>query len=269
MFYSFIIKIRTPEDIFLPPYTGHFIYALFLDIVNKANPNLAKKLYEPNEVKPFTVSPLIGRFKSHNDSVMLSKEDDFYIRITIMDSSLFSPVISVLLDSSFRNVVIGGHQFDVLKIIVTPQDHRYASFETLDTLWNHASSESRIISLDFLTPTTFKSGDSNSFLPLPEKVFKSIEKKFLIFAHGFMKKDVKDEDMFAKGIRIVRFDNLSTNVIELKQGKQIGFTGRVYYQIKAKDRPIIKYINALAGFAKYSGVGAKTTLGLGQVIRNR
>lgn len=268
MFYSFILKINILENIFLPPYTGHFTYASFLNIVNKVNPTLAEQLHKPNTVKPFTVSSLMGNFKSFKNSILLSKKEDYYIRITILDGLLFSSIISIFLDDNFKHINVGGNQFNVSKIIVTPKEHKYASFETWETFWNSASNDNKNIALKFMSPTTFKSGNRNFFLPIPEKVFKSIQKKFVIFTREFLKKDpTLDSDFFSKNIRIVRFENLSTNIVELKQGKQIGYTGKVYYQITNNDKFVIKYLNALANFAKYSGVGTKTTLGFGQTIK--
>jgi len=268
MFYSFVLKINTPKDIFLPPYTGHFTYASFLNTINEVNPTLAEQLYKQNIIKPFTISSLMGDFISFKNSILVSKNNNYYIRITILDSHLFSSIISILLDNKFKHINIGKNQFNVLKIIVTPKEHKYASFETWEDFWKSASNNNKDIVLKFMSPTTFKSGNKNYFLPIPEQVFKSIQKKFMIFTQKFLKEDpTLSKEFFSKNIRIARFENLSTNIIELKQGKQIGYTGKVHYQITNNDKFVIKYLNALANFSKYSGVGSKTTLGFGQTIR--
>ncbi|MDD3054008.1 MAG: CRISPR-associated endoribonuclease Cas6 [Endomicrobiaceae bacterium] len=267
MFYSIVIKLKPAENFFVPIYTGHFTYAFFLSIVNKANPNLAKKLYNPNEIKPFTLSGLIGKFIKKERSLYASKENEYYIRITILDSSLFSSIISILLDNNFKEINIGKNKFIIKKVIINHQENQLTSFETIDGLWSSSSTDDDRIILKFMSPTFFKLGGDNYLFPEPNKVFGSIERKFLVFAHGFIGKEIEKEENIFNKIKVSRINNLSTNIVQLKNGKQIGFKGEIYYDLKIKDKPIIKYINVLANFAKYSGVGAKTTLGFGQTIK--
>ena len=267
MFYSIVIKLTPVNDFFLPIYTGHFTYALFLNIANKANPNLAKILYKENEIKPFTVSGIIGKFEKRENSLYLSKNNEYYIRITILDSSVFSPIISILLDNNFREIDIGKEKFKIKKVVIDHKENQLTSFETVDDLWSSSSTEDKKIILKFMSPTFFKSGNDNYLFPDPNKVFHSIEKKFLIFAHGFIGKEIEKDQFIFNKIKVSQINNLSTNIVQLKNGKQVGFKGEVHYDLKIKDRPIIKYINTLANFAKYSGVGAKTTLGFGQTIK--
>ncbi len=267
MFYSIVIKLKPANNFFIPMYTGHFTYAFFLSIANKANPNLAKILYNSKETKPFTLSGLVGKFEKKERSLYASKENEYYIRITILDSSLFSSIISVLLDNNFKEIDIGKNKFIIKRVTINHQENQLTSFETVDGLWSSSSAEDNRIILKFMSPTFFKLGKDNYLFPEPNKVFGSIEKKFLMFAHGFIGKEIQKEKNIFNKIKVSRIDNLSTNIVQLKDGKQIGFKGEVHYDLRIKDKPIIKYVNVLANFAKYSGVGAKTTLGFGQTIR--
>ncbi len=52
--------------------------------------------------------------------------------------------------------------------------------------------------------------------------------------------------------------------------KQIGFTGRVAYELLGHDPadpPLLRHLNRLADLAFFTGVGSKTTQGMGQVWR--
>lgn len=55
---------------------------------------------------------------------------------------------------------------------------------------------------------------------------------------------------------------------EYRRSKQVGFTGRVTFEILDKEAADpIKHLNRLADLAFYTGVGSKTTMGMGQVSR--
>jgi len=63
--------------------------------------------------------------------------------------------------------------------------------------------------------------------------------------------------------------NLGTDVFRDKQGINfIGCIGKVEYRLEKKSsEELIHYINVLADYAYYSGVGYKTAMGMGQVHR--
>ena len=76
----------------------------------------------------------------------------------------------------------------------------------------------------------------------------------------------KHEKEFEK-IRVTRF-RLKTELVNFSKYKIIGFVGKVVYELpETIDKEIKNTINALADFAFYSGVGYKTTMGMGQVRR--
>jgi CRISPR-associated endoribonuclease Cas6 len=52
--------------------------------------------------------------------------------------------------------------------------------------------------------------------------------------------------------------------------KQVGFAGRVAFELLGEnDEPLARHLNRLADLAFYTGVGSKTTQGMGQVGRIR
>ena len=66
------------------------------------------------------------------------------------------------------------------------------------------------------------------------------------------------------------FINIHTEIIPDSRSKFIGVVGEVSYRIMGDVEAIqIKQINALADFALYSGIGRKTTMGMGMGRRVR
>jgi CRISPR/Cas system endoribonuclease Cas6 (RAMP superfamily) len=56
-------------------------------------------------------------------------------------------------------------------------------------------------------------------------------------------------------------------MLRFRRAMQVGFVGRVTYGLMADDEPLRCQLNALAGAALYTGVGMKTTMGMGQCRR--
>ena len=56
-------------------------------------------------------------------------------------------------------------------------------------------------------------------------------------------------------------------MLRFRHSPQVGFVGRVTYRLMAEDDAARCQLNALADLAFYSGVGMKTTMGMGQSRR--
>lgn len=63
--------------------------------------------------------------------------------------------------------------------------------------------------------------------------------------------------------------HIQTELIKTKKVNLVGFTGHITYQIahKAPDDLVLQ-MNLLADYAFFCGTGRKTTVGMGQTIRN-
>ncbi len=262
MLYSIILQISPIEDVLMPCTQGHFVYSAILKLINNIQPELAVELHEPNAVKLFTLSQVLGNFQKQDNCLLLTAKKPYFIRMTICDEKIFGRVLSVLIDRKLDRITLGKNILKIEKIFTNKLDHCLADFVENADLWNRSSNRDRVIGLKFLSPTTFRAGKNNIILPLPELVFGSLKKKFDLVIG-----ELSPKLSLEKSIRICRYHDLSTKVLPLRGGMQIGFVGSVYFEIKSDDLLFIKYANALAEFSKFGGVGAKTTMGFGQVIK--
>ncbi|HDS11804.1 MAG TPA: CRISPR-associated endoribonuclease Cas6 [Candidatus Wirthbacteria bacterium] len=262
MLYSLVIKLGLQSPVILPPYQGVMVYSAFLAMIQSISPDLADQLHAPNSPKPFTLTQIIGPMQAIKGGVELASEHDYYFRLTVLNRQQFADVLAVLLDRKVTNIRIGEADFLINEVCVTPDQHPYARFESKADLWTRADASQSDIILKFLSPTTFRTGKSNLIFPLPGAVFGSLNRKMALIMQERYKSDLP----FDKLLRVARYDSLQTRIFELKRGKQIGFTGTVYYQCLTQDRALTKYLQALASLAFYTGIGAKTTLGMGQAM---
>lgn len=112
------------------------------------------------------------------------------------------------------------------------------------------------IRLYFETPTTFKQAGEYVLYPTTDLIMQSLTNKWNDFADRFVL-----EDMVWDNCKISRY-NLRSALYHLKGAKIQGFTGYVDILFWGSES-MIRLGNLICGFAKYSGIGIKTTLGMG------
>jgi CRISPR-associated endoribonuclease Cas6 len=116
--------------------------------------------------------------------------------------------------------------------------------------------EKSTVTLEFLSPTSFKQEQHIQPFPLPHNVFGSLLKRWNTFA---------PEALAFPKIQwngwVAAYD-LKTKAIRMEGGPQIGSVGWVKYHFPDPEQARIASI--LAHFAYFAGVGRKTTMGMGQ-----
>jgi CRISPR-associated endoribonuclease Cas6 len=144
-----------------------------------------------------------------------------------------------------------------------PGPHPLVHSTTYPALMHKASQESRV-TLQFVSPTSFRSGDVQDVLPRPERVFGSLFEAWQAFS------PVPFDPALAGAFVLIRIPEyeLRTELIHFAHYKVIGFRGRITYTYPREvDAATRQVLNALADFAFFAGVGYKTTMGMGQSLR--
>lgn len=115
--------------------------------------------------------------------------------------------------------------------------------------------------LRFVTPTFFRKSGGNYPLPEPALVFGSLAQRWQAFAP----EPVPDNVQHTLSSRVtLKYLNLSS-VTSQAHAKTVGFVGRVTFHLPKASPPERRWLSALTHYSVYAGVGAKTTLGYGQV----
>jgi CRISPR-associated endoribonuclease Cas6 len=234
----------------IPPseITPDRVHALFFSSLSE---DLARELHRPSRLKPFSLW-----FKPY-----LTEEkpvDRILLEVSFLKEDLFPRFLSGLITGEEREARIGEVKLKKLK---KPRiaENRIVSYEEL---YENAAEEPTIV-MDFITPTTFKKGESDYPLPEPSLIFRSLIRKWVAFS------DVRiDRDLREVVERQVQVSGawIRTRKVELsKLGKIVGFTGRVVFFVNSEDPKVLRWLNALAKFGEFAGVGRKTTMGFGRV----
>jgi CRISPR-associated endoribonuclease Cas6 len=172
---------------------------------------------------------------------------------------------------------MGTIDFAVSEVLTTPGSHAWAGYTPLSGL-ERTWGERRLdrgawnIDLRFASPTVFSRGTRDGLgkwmepFPSPALLFGSLAAAWnQVSPRPVDKAAVR---AYAEETVVVGLYHMSSRMVRYWGQPQIGATGRISYLLKdRRDQPMIRTLNCLADFAFYSGVGYKTTMGMGQVRR--
>lgn len=272
-----------------PRWWGRAVHALLLQVINTYDPNLSIALHasqpavdedDPfprsgvnagSPVRPFSVSTLMGRFTQG----MPDPAQTYTLRYTSLFKGLSDILWRAVQDGPLAvgNVVeLDRLPFRVVGVL--PNDSassqvlehpwaRCATYTSLSAPWLLASEPPpRRLKLRFASPTTFKSGGAHQPLPLPGLVFGNLLERWNAYAPLAFPQEAR---RYAEECLVVSHYRLSTRYVPLKErGGRIGAVGEVTYITLNYDRYWMSLMTVLAHFALFSGLGAATSLGLGQ-----
>lgn len=231
-------------------------YALLLDLLRRASPELATRVHNADSVKPVTASARQG-----------GKEP--WIRFSFLTEPIFAHLAhAVQRTAADAPVTLGGDRFEIIELATHPKASPWARCDDFARILERAGA-GRSVTLRFHSATAFRSSGRNIVLPQPELVFGSLIARWNAYSDITIP-DATAEELLA-GL-VVSGHNLGTRLIDFGTYRQIGFVGKCTFELKGKPSPdAVRALNALADFAFYSGVGAKTTMGMGQtrLVRER
>lgn len=276
--HALIIRLTAGQNGQLRATHGHLAHAAFLSILRHVDPGLAQTVHDLTGRKPFTLSPLHDFGHGRQGKLPIRAGQEGWLRVTLHDPLLFHTFIEYFLQPSSRPVIQLDHiPFHISEILATPGSHPLAGFDSLENLfqrWQEADApapELQTIKLHFHTPTAFSRRDpnlphrQNHIFPDPYFVFGELAGAWDRLTSSDTKSAV--QQFILERVVVARYD-LRTHMAHFRRGKQVGFTGRVHYEILGQGDPeFIQHLNRLADLAFYTGVGSKTTMGMGQVWR--
>ncbi|MBC1222531.1 CRISPR-associated endoribonuclease Cas6 [Nostoc sp. UCD121] len=264
-----------PQSPIPPQYlTGRHLHALFLTLVSSVDSTLGDRLHDSTADKAFTLSPLQinspllkagkgGSKLQYSHQQPIPAGTPCWWRISLLDDTLFGKLTQLWLNlNPNRPWHLGPADLYITSIQGTPQSIQpWANATTYAQLYEEASDRNSSINLTFSTPTAFRQGQYDTTLPTRESVFNSLLSRWNKYS-GIELSQIAIESIFPS------FVNIHTEILADSRSKFIGVLGEVTYKILGAVEPIqIKQINALADFALYTGVGRKTTMGMGMTRR--
>jgi CRISPR-associated endoribonuclease Cas6 len=260
---SLILTLRPTQPAPLPPRLGRAAHAILLARIDASNPTLAQELHDSDGPKPFTCSNLMGP----REGDLLSPEQTYTLRYTALTASVAEELQRLFTPGDL--LTFEGLDLSVEATAHDPEEHPWAGSDDYQALAARHLLPSQPVfqtTWPFLlaSPTAFQSQGLTQALPLPALFFGSLVQRWNAFAPLALPAD--EVRRYAEEMVVVsRFSLRSAPGWERGRGMRIGAIGKVTYRALNRDRYWLAVLSALAEYARYAGVGAMTTAGMGQV----
>lgn len=263
--YSALLELRAQHEARLPATMGHQIHAMFHRLIACVDPVLSDRLHDEPGHRPFTLSSLRGAVFQENH-VALAAGKTYQVRVTLLDGGRLWDCLSTLfLEGGPYEVRLGEATLLLTRLISTPTSDptgwagRTSWQELVSTPTRYA------ITLSFMSPTAFNiSGNYFALVPEPVLVWESLIRSWNTYAPDPLRIERQVlRDTLRHNITIASCD-LSTHILHYPKYSQKGFTGTCTYHLSQEEEQAAQ-LTCLAAFARFAGVGYKTTMGMGQV----
>ncbi len=248
--HSVVVELAAADVGYIPPTLSRALHALVLKWIALGNSEMASIIHA-SQNSPLSISSLLGNRRPSGTQV----GDFFYFRIGILDGSIIESLLSGFEQSETQKLVLANFPFVLRNIYALPGTHHLAGAADYGLL-SHPSQVLNDIELQFLSPTSFKQNQGVQTFPLPELVFNSLHRRWNAFA--------PEQYQLApiEWNALVSAYELKTHALKMEGGAEIGAQGWVRYRFHEVEAA--KMATILANFAFFSGVGRKTSMGMGQ-----
>lgn len=285
--FSLLLRLHPKEPGTVQPGAGNQVQAAFLDMVRQSDPALSEWLHVPNQRRPYTLSLLQGfnHLSPTRLEEAISKGQDvpilpgqvYWLRITMLDAGIFGSFARSLIAHPRDLIVrVGDARFEISRLLCTPEDtaQTWVAYTSFAELYAARTAQKRY-HFEFATPTTFSQGQQAwgklfKLFPEPAQVFESLARLWEAFAPAELRLaagglTLRDVAAWCEEHVIVSRYTLHTSYLPFSKFGQVGFEGDVDYEVKGNpSAPEASWLSPLARFALFSGVGYKTTMGMGQ-----
>ncbi|WP_456438341.1 CRISPR-associated endoribonuclease Cas6 [Desulfurobacterium sp.] len=221
------------------------VHALFFSILPE---DISEKIHSQKSTKPFTIC--FEKFFRENGENEVSK---LKLKVTLLDDFLF-PYFS-------QGVILGEKKLYMGSTAIRKKEILSIEHKSYEDLIGNTE-ENRDFLFYFKTPTTFKKGSSDYPLPEPVLIFKNLLKKWNKFSP--FKIEISTKELL-KLLQIGGVWIKTRKFSLLPNGKTIGFYGRVFINVRTEKKETLRKLNILFNFSSFSGIGRKTTMGMGNV----
>lgn len=302
MLLSLVLQLTAQADATLGVEPGRAAQGLFLHWIEQRDPALSVALHDSSEARPYTTSGLLpaGRYARTGE---VRAGGAYWLRFTTLTAPLSHLLLESAEGLPGSQIDLGGALLTVQSVASDSAAQPWTGHSSYDDLaqahFLNVANPPRRVAFEFASPTTFHHTVPNSSatgsglqhgtdqpgsghrqletgnrqpetgnrqltmpLPLPELVFGSLLARWNAFAPLTLPEEVR---RYAQECLAISRYRLQTQVVRFGQAMSVGFTGQCQYTALVWDAYWLRAISLLAAYAFYSGVGLRTTVGMGQV----
>lgn len=201
-------------------------------------------------------------------SISLEKHNDNWCwNICTIGVTAFDNIIKPLLSDSFTEFQLmqkGGAVVTIEKKELFEEN----SNEIINSIVSSGCT-SNIINIKLCSPTAFKSNNEYIFYPDLNLIYRSLMKKAQLVSDSVQFFDEDSLEEISNSSKIIAY-NVRTSKFHLEGVKITGFVGEIAILVNGSDI-IKKFVNVLFRIGEYTGIGIKSSLGMGamKIIERR
>lgn len=258
---AIVLKLAVTRGGSLPVSHGRLLHAAFLAAVQGDDANLSASMHDAIN-KAFAVSLLQIKSPIENMNYKLQQGSLAWWRICGLGAAGLQALQAFRKGMTLR---IGAVEFVIADIYASSKAHPRAGIIAAEDLLQNARTEVNRVTLEFLTPASFRVYEQDYPFPLPELVFGSLAERWNNAA-GEQVYDVGSVKQIAADYLIADRWQGNTKRVELSPKHGVtGFVGKFSYRLNLLPGEYRAMFMALAAFGEYSGVGRLTGQGMGQL----
>jgi len=265
--WAVVITLAPTEAGAAPVLLGRAIHAWLLARIAQVDPHLSRRLHDEEGLRPFTVSNLWGAGAARAMRAPLDPQRPCWIRLTALNEEM-EGALARALPAAGEMVRLADVSLVVRGVAGEAGEHPWAGRASYGELvQRHTLSPGpspRAATLDFASPTVFRSQGQDLPLPLPSLVFGSYLNKWNAFAPLTLPEEA---GRYAREcILLGRFD-LRSHLVSYEEGDRgasVGYTGQARFRFQVGDAYWTRLMALLAAYAFWCGTGHRTTQGMGQ-----
>lgn len=195
----------------------------------------------------------------HSYSQYLYFDEKLYWVVSTTDKEAYQSIIEPLLRPEFNGFHLDKKDADV-KIV--NKSLKNVNKKDLLADFNKNVYE-KYLTVEFITPTSFKSNDTYALFPDVRMFFASLMKKYSASSSEIEMCDDETLDYIEEHCSIVRY-NLRSAYFPLEGSRIPAFRGQITLRFNGTST-MASYAKMLIEFGEYSGVGIKTGIGMGAI----
>ena len=258
---SYILQLRARDETLLPASNGYLLFSLFCTLVRGSDLDSVFHPDAQDGEKAVSVGMIRpqGQDTFAADDLHFSRGAVARARVSFIRNS-DGACFEALLRPRAGTAVRLGTAFFVLDRLLCPGEDEMALSLSPAQLIPSAPTDSA--GLRFVSPAGFKRDGRQLFLPLPDLVFGSLLRRWRLLL------DPDGWPGFEETLPRITLQNYraESRAVKLRQDRIIrGFCGEAEFALPGADGPERTALSALAGLAFFTGVGYKTTQGMGEV----
>jgi CRISPR-associated endoribonuclease Cas6 len=268
--HALVVKLTALDAGTLPGSAGELAHAAFYAAIEAADPALSAQMHDAQNRKDFALSPLYGYRQSPADRrIHVRPGQEGWLRICLLDDRLFGVFMQHLLRSSRPSIRLGSVNFAITEVLGSPGSHPWVGYATLDQLRALDDQSSRW-TLEFESPTAIRWGQADNgtrrveVFPLPRPAIAGLRSRWDRMTGESWGRDF--EEWVERNVAIGRIWHWETQPFPYRKQTYVGGLGKLEYRcLDGTHGANVAHFNRLLHLAFFTGIGYKTTHGLGQM----